>query len=34
MDNLGFHDFVAEYIGLINDGAAESSVRDYPKLLD
>ena len=27
MDNLEFHDLVAEDIGLIIDGAAESSVR-------
>ena len=33
MDNLEFHDLVAEDIGLISDRAAESSVRNYPKLL-
>ena len=29
MDNPEFHDFVAEDIGLIIDGAAERSVRNY-----
>ena len=34
MDNLEFHDLVAEDRGLISDGAAESGVQHYVKLLD
>ena len=34
MDNLEFHDLVTEDIGLISDGAAESGVWHYLKLLD
>ena len=34
MDNLEFHYLVAEDIGLISDGAAESGVRHYRRLLD
>ena len=34
MDNLEFHDLVAEDIELIGDGAGESGVWHYLKLLD
>ena len=34
MDNLEFHDLVAEDRGLISDGAAERGVQYYVKLLD
>ena len=34
MDNLEFHDLAAEDRGLISDGAAETGVQDYVKLLD
>ena len=34
MDNLEFHDLVAEDRGLISDGAAERGVQHYVKLLD
>ena len=34
MDNLEFHDLVAEDIGLISDGAEETGVRHYLKVLD
>ena len=34
MDNLEFHDLVAEDRGLISDGAAESGVQHYLNLLD
>ena len=34
MDNLEFHHLGAEDRGLISDGAAESGVQHYLKLLD
>ena len=34
MDNLEFHDLVAEDRGLISDGAVEFDVQHYVKLLD
>ena len=34
MDNLEFHELVAEDRRLISDGAAESGVQHYLKLLD
>ena len=34
MDNLEFHALVAEDRGLMSDGAAESGVQHYLKLLD
>ena len=34
MDNLEFHDLVADDRGLISDGAAEFGVQHYVKLLD
>ena len=34
MDNLEFHDLVAEDKGLISDGATESGGRHYLRLLD
>ena len=34
MDNLEFHDLVVEDKGLISDGATESGVRHYLRLLD